>query len=59
MRMRACPCGSGELSSWTYDARGIPLFRSCDKCHDAKAAKYRPDVLANPNYDADEPIEED
>jgi hypothetical protein len=55
----SCPCGSGKPSSWTLDARGIPLVRTCDDCHDDKMAKYRLEVLTNNNYEADEAIEED
>lgn len=56
---RPCPCGSGKLSYWQYDARGIELCRTCDDCHDKKMAGYRPDVLNDPNYWADEPIDAD
>jgi hypothetical protein len=56
---RICSCGSGKLSFWRYDARGIELCRTCDLCHDAKMAKYRPEVLNDPNYRVDEPIEEE
>lgn len=52
-----CPCGSGRESWWEYDARGIPLARVCDKCRKTKLAGYRREVLTNPNYEADEPIE--
>jgi len=54
-----CPCGSGLPSRWQHDARGIELCRTCAKCHKEKMARYRPDVLTDPNYPADEPIEED
>lgn len=57
--MRPCPCGSGLNSSWQYDARGIELCRTCPKCHEEKMSHYRQDVLTNPNYDADEAIEEE
>jgi hypothetical protein len=56
---RPCPCGSGQPSRWRYDARGIELCRTCSKCHDQKMRRYRRDVLVNPAYEADEPIEED
>ena len=46
-------------SWWEYDARGIPLCRVCDICRKAKLAKYRSDVLSDPDYWHDEPIEED
>lgn len=54
-----CPCGSGLLSSWATDARGIPLKRTCNKCHAEKMKTYRPDVLTDPEYWSDEQIEED
>ena len=56
---RPCPCGSGLPSQWAYDARGIPLARTCPKCHTLKMDGYREDVLRNPNYEADETIDED
>ncbi len=42
-----------------YDARGIYLTFVCDKCRQAKLAKYRPEVLTNPAYECDEPIYEE
>lgn len=54
---RLCRCGSGLMSYWRKDARGIPLCRTCDKCHNERMAGYRPEVLTNPRYQADEPIE--
>lgn len=54
---RPCPCGSGKDSWWQNDARGIPLCRTCDDCHDAKMAKYRPEVLTNSRYECDEPVD--
>jgi hypothetical protein len=42
-----------------YDARGIFLCYTCDKCHAAKMARYRPDVLTDSNYWADEDIDGD
>lgn len=46
------------ITWWEYDARGIELAKVCVKCVDSVLAKYRPEVLDNPNYWADEPIEE-
>jgi hypothetical protein len=54
---RPCECGSGFDSEWKYDARGIELCRACDICWPEKSKGYRADVLENPNYKADEPIE--
>jgi hypothetical protein len=56
---RPCTCGSGQMSRWINDARGIPLHRACPKCEAEKAKKFRPEVLTDPNYEAEEPIEED
>lgn len=50
----------GDGSWWENDARGIPLARVCMGCIDQKLAKYRPEVLDNPNYDLmDCPLDED
>jgi hypothetical protein len=42
-----------------HDARGIFCCYVCPGCEDARRATYRPEVLADPGYDADEPIEPD
>jgi hypothetical protein len=54
---RKCSCGSGLYSWWEFDAKGIELCRVCDKCRTGKLSHYRPEVLSDPNYEADEPIE--
>jgi hypothetical protein len=59
MAIRLCPCGSGQDSWWEHDARGIPLARVCDACQETKLAKYRPEVLNDPQYEADEDIDGD
>jgi len=59
MTIRPCTCGSQKESWWEYDARGIPLARVCDDCKQTKLKKYRPDVLIDSNYWADEPIDGD
>jgi cbb3-type cytochrome oxidase cytochrome c subunit len=56
---KPCPCGSGLSSSWATDARGIPLRRTCNTCHDAQMKTYRPEVLSNQHYEAFEQIEPD
>lgn len=57
---RPCPCGSGQLSTWQCDGRGIPLCRTCPKCHREKMARYRPEILRYyTQADVDEPIEEE
>ena len=55
-------CGrhvKGDGSYWAHDARGIPLKRVCHKCEHKLADEFRADVLTDPNYWADEPIEGD
>ena len=47
----------GEYTWFEYDARGIPLAMVCERCVDDVLSRYRPDVLTDANYDADEPIE--
>jgi hypothetical protein len=56
---RKCECGSGEIRQAEYDARGIFLVYACGKCRQRKLSHFRPDVLSDPNYWADEQIEED
>ena len=41
-----------------HDARGIFCCFVCDKCEAEKRRRYRPDVLADPGYWHDEPIDE-
>ena len=54
---KSCPCGSGNDSWWENDARGIPLARVCDSCIAERLSKFRPEVLTDSNYYADEPID--
>jgi len=56
---RPCPCGSGKPSAWQHDARRIPLCRTCETCHQRRMAGYRQDVLTDPDYWHDEPIDEE
>lgn len=58
MRERKCNCGSGEWADEQFDARGIYLTITCHSCHKGKMAQYRPEVLANPNYEHCEDVEE-
>jgi hypothetical protein len=57
--LRECSCGSGEYQEAEYDARGIFLTYACSKCRKERLRRYRPEVLSNPNYETDEPIEPD
>jgi hypothetical protein len=59
MTLFRCPCGSELHSVWQYDARGIECCRTCPECYDRKMSRYRPEVLTDPDYEADEPIEEE
>ena len=43
----------------THDARGIFLTFVCDACERKRLAGFRPEVLTNPNYSHDEPIDDD
>ena len=56
---KKCPCGSGLICIPQEDARGIFLCFTCEKCEVEKFRRYRPDVLSDPNYGHDEPIDED
>jgi len=49
-------CSRG--SRWELrDARGIFCCYVCDTCEDEKRSRYRADVLSDPGYWADEPVE--
>lgn len=50
-----CPCGSGLAYQSNYDGHGIPLPRTCEKCHAQKMRGYRADIMDR--YDCDEAIE--
>jgi len=55
-----CPCGSGLLSWWEYDAQNIPLVRVCADCRQRKLNDFRPEILTGyTQADVDEPIEEE
>ena len=56
---KPCPCGSGKMRFPQLDARGIFLCFTCHDCHTKKMKTYRPNVLTDPNYWADEQIEPD
>lgn len=56
---RGCPCGSGLYREDNYDARGIFLAFTCDACHERKMGAYRSDVVVDPCYWHDEPINEE
>lgn len=55
--MKTCSCGSGLARKEHKDARGIFLTFACLKCEKVKLAVYRPEVLTDPNYWADEDID--
>jgi hypothetical protein len=51
--------GPEDDSWWEYDARGIPLAKVCEECVKVKLAGFRPEVLTDSNYEANEEIEPD
>ncbi len=57
METQLCSCGSGEYPDPVSDARGIYIGRMCDQCREQRLSGFRQDVLENPNYECDEPIE--
>ena len=59
MTLRECPCGSGLWPHAEHDARGIFLTYTCEECHKRKMAGFRTDVLTDPNYWHDEPIDDE
>jgi hypothetical protein len=52
-----CSCGSGLEAPQRLDARAIFLTYACEKCWPEKKKQYRPEVLEDPNYWVEEPIE--
>jgi hypothetical protein len=56
---RPCSCGSGQIAEPQYDARGIYLTSCCDACRKERLAGFRPEVLNDPGYECNEPIEPD
>ena len=52
-----CSCGSRLEAPQHLDARGIFLTYACEQCWPEKRRQFRPEVLEDPNYEADEPIE--
>jgi len=57
MRPRPCPCGSGEISWWLRDARGIECCRICPDCENEKKKRYRPEIFEDPGYDCIEDVD--
>lgn len=49
--VRPCNCGSEKPSMWQVDAKGIPLTRTCEDCHEQRMSKYRPEVLVDAGYE--------
>ena len=56
---KKCSCGSGLEKDAEYDARGIFLTYACGMPGEQKLGSYRSEVLFDPNYWADEAIDED
>lgn len=54
-----CDCGSGKQKQALNDARSIFCCYVCEDCEQEKSSRYRPEVLTDSNYYADEPIDED
>lgn len=52
-------CNSGLYHEPVYDAKGIYVTGVCTKCWEEALSKYRPEIFTDPNYEADEQIEED
>lgn len=56
---KPCPCGSDLDAHEVSDARGIYIGRMCDKCEKERLKGFRKDVLEDPHYWHDEPLDED
>lgn len=57
--MGQCRCGSGLVCRDLNDARDILVARVCDRCENSIRLRYRNEIFTDPNYWADERIEED
>lgn len=51
-----CECVRDDIEERT-DARGIYITKCCEKCWREVRKGYRSDVLNDPGYECDEPIE--
>ena len=51
-------CDRGARRS-LYDARGIFCCYICPVCEDDKRARWRPEVLTDPAYEAEEAIDDE
>jgi hypothetical protein len=54
-----CRCGSGHYPRAVHDARGIFLTFACHRCERERTRGFRPEVLTDPHYEMDEPLDED
>jgi hypothetical protein len=54
-----CSCGSGLPRYPLRDARGIFCNYVCDVCEKQKMKAFRPEIFDDPNYETEEPIDED
>lgn len=57
--MILCSCHSKKPSRELFDARGIYISRVCDDCETRIRRRYRAEIFTDPNYYAEEPIDED
>lgn len=51
---KPCDCGSGLPRRANHDTRGYFLTFSCDKCRKRKLRRFRPEVLTDSQYEADD-----
>jgi hypothetical protein len=54
---RCYRCDRDVQAPQRMDARGIFITYACDECWPEIAKQYRPEVLTDSQYEADEPIE--
>ena len=55
--MVECDCVAKGIGEPQYDGYGIFLCYTCTKCHNARMASYRRDIMER--YETDEQIEPD
>ena len=54
-----CSCGSGLVKRVHYDAHGIFLTYTCKKCHAERMKRLPEELLAGPDHEHDEGLQDE
>jgi hypothetical protein len=52
-------CDSGKYHEAIYDARGIYVGKVSEDCREETLGGFRKEIFSDPQYQTDEPIDED